>query len=300
MSEVHESSQAIGPQTNEEEKKMKSNNKAVWIFVLVVVPAMALMSCCLVAAAGAVGVPRIVRSIIPESVDWLPVRVDLPSVERTERIEKTFAVGSAPKLTISNSAGSVTIRPGDGGTVRVVATKKARGTSNLNAIVVQMSGQASGVEITTSHPTLSSMSDASIKLEITAPADSTIDLRTGAGSIDVRDVLGALQVEAGAGSIEIRGAAGPVSVTAGAGSIDYEGDPAGECIFDAGVGSIVLRVPADASLAVDLSAGLGGAHCDLPVSGTVARRSVHGTIGTGSEGSITASAGVGSVDLVRR
>lgn len=279
---------------------MKSNSKTVWIFVLVVVVALALMSCCLVAAAGAIGVPSFVRSIIPESVNWPPVRINLPGAERTERIEKAFEVGGAPKLSISNFAGSVTIRPGDGGTVRVVATKKARGTSDLDAIVVQMSGQASGVEITTNHPTRSSITNASVKLEITVPADTMIDLRTGAGSVDVRDVQGALQVEAGAGSIEIRGAAGPVDLTAGAGSIDYEGSPAGECIFHAGVGSIVLRLPADANLKVDLTAGLGGAHSELPVSGTVTPRSVHGTIGTGSQGSITASAGVGSINLVRR
>jgi hypothetical protein len=278
---------------------MESKNKGVWFFVVVVVIALALMSCCLVAAAGAIGVPRIVRSVIPESAHW-PVWIDLTGVERTERIEKTFEVGSAPKLTISNFAGSVTIRPGDGGTVRVVATKKAKGTGDLDAIVVQMGGQASGVEITTSHPTLPSISDASVDVEITVPADTMIDLRTGAGSIDVHDVQGALQVEAGAGSIEIRGAAGAVSVTTGAGSIDYEGNPAGGCIFHAGVGGIMLRLPADANLTVDLSAGLGGAHSELPVSGTVTMRLVRGTIGTGSQGSITASAGVGSIDLVRR
>jgi len=62
----------------------------------------------------------------------------------------------------------------------------------------------------------------------------------------------------------------------------------------------VLRLPADANVTVDLSAGLGGVNSALPVDGTVTRRSVRGTIGTGDEASLTATAGIGGVDLVRQ
>jgi DUF4097 and DUF4098 domain-containing protein YvlB len=281
---------------------MESKNRGVWIFVLVVVVALALMSCCLVAAAGAIGVPVFVRSLIPESVNWSWPHepVELPGLELSERMEESFEVGSAPSLSIDSFAGGVTIRVGDEGTVRVVATKKATSRSRLDAIEVEMSAGASEVKITTRHPSLSSVSNLSVDLEITVPADTSVDLETGAGAIDVRGVRGALNIEAGAGGVEIRDAAGPVRVAVGAGGIDYDGDPSGECTFRAGAGGITLRIPADASLEVDLSAGLGGVRSDLRVSGTVTRRSVHGTIGTGSQGSIMATAGVGGIELVRR
>lgn len=277
---------------------MESKNRTLWIFVAAVV-ALGLMCCCALAAVGALVVPSSVRGVLPEGVNWPPVQVQVPGLETTERIQQSFEVGGAPRLTVNNFAGSVTIRRGDSGIVAVAATKRARGARDLDAIVVQMSGQACCVEITTNHPTLPSISNGSVKLEITVPADTILDLRTGAGSIEVSDVQGALRVEAGAGSLVIRGAAGPVNLTNGAGSIDYEGSPAGQCSFRTGAGSITLRIPADANLTVDLSAGLGGVHSELPVSGTVTRRSVRGSIGTGSQGNLTASAGVGSIDLLR-
>lgn len=277
----------------------KNRNTGVWIFLAIVV-GIAVVSCCALAAIGAVGVPAILRSAFPEGVRWPLIEVNLPEGEQTERIEKSFEVGSEPSVSIENFAGAVVIGAGEEGTIRVVATKRAEGTSNLDAIVVEMTAEGSRLEIRTSHPSVSNIHNMSVKLEITVPAGTDLTLRTGAGSVEVSGVQGSLRVEAGAGSIEIRDAAGPVSLSAGAGSIDYEGSPAGACQFHAGAGSIVLRLPADASVTVDLSAGLGGVHSELPVSGSVTKRSVRGTIGEGDQASITAGAGVGSIDLLRK
>ena len=273
---------------------MEKKNRTLWI-VLAVVAALAVLCCCLVAAAGALLVPISMRGGVPEGANWR-WGFQAPGLDITERIEKTFEVGSDPALRVDNFAGEVTIRAGGSGVVRVVATKRIRRAGNLDAIVVEMSG----AEITTSHPTLPNISNATVKLEITVPADTVLDLHTGAGAIDVRDVQGDLRVDAGAGSVVIRGAAGLVNVTNGAGSIDYDGNPTGLCTFHAGAGSITLRLPANANVIVNLNAGVGGVHSDLPVDGAVTRRTISGAIGTGSAANITASAGVGSIDLLRR
>lgn len=65
-------------------------------------------------------------------------------------------------------------------------------------------------------------------------------------------------------------------------------------------GGITLRLPADADVEIDLSAGLGGVNSQMPVAGRVSRHSIHGRIGTGEKGSVTATAGVGGIDLLRR
>ena len=276
----------------------KSNTKTMWIFVALVA-VLGVIGCCALAAVGAITVPAIARGVRSDGLSWW-FEVESPGQEMTERVEQTFEVGSAPKLEINSFAGATTIRAGDDDTIRVVATKHAKGSRNLDAIVVEMTEEGDRVVVRTSHPLLNNASNLRVDLEITVPADTDLDVKLGAGSVQVRDVLGAQQIEAGAGGIEIRGAAGPVSTKAGAGGIDYAGRPAGVCSFQAGAGGIVLRLPADANVTVDLSAGLGGVNSALPVDGTVTRRSVRGTIGTGDEASLTATAGIGGVDLVRQ
>jgi len=258
------------------------------------------MGCCTLAV-GAVTVRAVARGIGIHDVRLRPFWEELPGPdvpEVREQVEQTFEVGSAATLEIDSFAGATIIRAGSDGTIHVRATKRARGQANLDAIVVELTQEGDRVQIQTRHPVPQSSGNQRVDLEITVPANTDLDLKLGAGGVDVRDLLGAQHIEAGAGGITIRGAAGPVSATAGAGGIDYEGRPAGTCRFGAGVGGIVLRLPADANVTVHLSAGLGGVKTTLPVRGTVTRRSVHGTIGTGEQASLTATAGLGTVDLL--
>jgi hypothetical protein len=276
----------------------RKSRTTLWI-VVTVVAVVAVIGCCTLAV-GAVTVRTIARTNGFGGVSLQPFFEDLSGPEVTERIEQTFEVGSAPTLEIDSIAGATIIRPGSDGTIQVRATKRATGQRNLDAIVVELTQEGDRVQIRTRHPVPQSSGNQRVDLEITVPASTDLDLKLGAGSVEVRDLLGAQHIEAGAGGITIRGAAGPVSATAVAGGIDYEGRPAGTCRFEAGVGGIVLRLPADANVTVDLSAGLGGVMTALPVRGTVTRRSVRGTIGTGDQASLTATAGFGGVDLLRK
>jgi len=277
--------------------KTKSN-KTLWILAAVAV--LGAMGCCALAVVGAVTVPAIAWGTDAGGVRLRPFWVDLPGREVTEQVEQTFEVGSTPRLEIDSFAGATTIRTGSDGVIHVLATKHARGQSSLDAIVVELTQEGDRVQIRTSHPALRSSGNQRVDLEITVPANTDLGLKLGAGSVEVRDLLGAQHIEAAAGGITIRGAAGPVSATASVGGIDYEGRPAGTCRFEAAVGGIVLRLPADANITVDLSAELGGVRTSLPVDGTVTLRSVRGIIGTGDQASLTARAGVGGVDLLRQ
>jgi hypothetical protein len=274
------------------------SKKSLWLFVGLVV-ALAVMCCCALAVAAVAGAPWWIGHSSSESEGLrLPSwRLDVPFTA-TERVERTLEVSGAPRLTIRNFAGSVTVRPGEAGTVHMVATKRVRGAADSDQIEVEMSQQACCVEITTHKA--SDLDDASVSLEITVPAGTVLDITTGAGTVDVQDVQGALRVEAGAGTVEIRGAAGPVSLRTGAGTIDYEGSPDGTCSFDTGAGTITLRVPADTDASVELGAGMGGVHTTFDVNGVVSRRLVRGTIGSGDGATITANTGVGSVELLRQ
>ena len=98
----------------------------------------------------------------------------------------------------------------------------------------------------------------------------------------------------------MRGAVGPVRVDLGAGQITYEGAPSGDCRFQTGAGEIVLRLPDNPNVRIDVGTGLGSVDVDFDVDGHVSPRSVEGVIGDGRQGSIYAHTGVGSVSVKRR
>jgi hypothetical protein len=268
---------------------MESKNRNTWIIVVVALLAACCCALLVAAVAGSWLYSRFAR--------FDPEPFDLGGLYR-ERTERTFQVGDAPVLDIDNFAGAVTIRPGEGPVVRVVATSKASSRSGLERITVSITQEGDRVVIKTRKSV--STGNASVDLEITAPASSRVDLNTGAGSVDMRDIGGPIDAHSGAGTIEVRGAQGVARLNLGAGQIVYEGSPSGDCRFQTGAGEIILTVPADLNAQVDLSTGIGSVGVDLPVRGRVSIRSVEGTIGDGSQGSIQAHTGAGSVVMKGR
>jgi nitrate reductase NapE component len=279
----------------------------VWIIVFVV---LVLVCFCLLAAA-VVGVGL--------ATNWafdIWGGGGLLAAQETSQVERSFTLGSAPSLTVDSFAGKITIQAGVGDTIRVVATKKAHGLANLDRISIDFTEETNGLRIRTRKPV--GLSNASVELQITAPAGTQVDLHTGAGStdvqglsgsvtvdtgagsVDIRDVSGTLNAHTGAGSVDVRGAVGRVQLQTGAGSITYQGNPEGDCRFESGTGSIDLILPADLNFKVDLGTGVGGVTVAYNVVGQVTRREVTGTIGTGADGSIYAHTGTGSIDLKRK
>ncbi len=282
---------------------MESKNRNVWIAIIAVL----VIACCcvLVVGAGAVAWLRTQNVGIggwcpncpwQEPSDW-EEPFDLGASSR-ERVEETFQIGDAPSLEITNFAGSVTIRPGEGNAVRVVATKKASSQNRLDRIEVTMSAGDGRLVIKTEKDFTAG--NASVDLEITAPSGSRVKVDTGAGQVDVRDISGQIDLHSGAGDIAVRGAQGAVQVDLGAGQITYEGAPSGNCRFQTGAGEIVLRLPEDPDVRIDLGTGMGTVGVDFDVDGQVSLRSVNGVIGDGSQGSIYAHTGAGGVSVTRQ
>jgi DUF4097 and DUF4098 domain-containing protein YvlB len=238
------------------------------------------------------------------------------SQKYSEKLEQTFPVGDAPVVTVDNFAGEVVVRAGEDGRIRVAATKRAARENDLDDIQVRMSEQGDNLKITTHRP--SGLQNLSVELEITAPANTQVDVRTGGGdvnvrgiegaieadtgggSIEVRDARGDLRLQTGGGGIEVRNALGPARLETGGGSIDYEGRPQGSCLFETGGGSIKLRLPADISARVELDTGGGEIDVEFPVDGRVSKQEVSGVIGGGDGAEIQAHTGGGDIDVMRQ
>jgi hypothetical protein len=266
---------------------MESKNRNVWIIVIVV---LLLACCCILAATAAVGGWFAVRSA-------QRVSFAAPGIHR-ERTEQTFAVGNAPELQVASFAGNVIVQAGEAGSIQVVATKRASSLSDLDQIEVEMQEQDGGLKIQITGPRL--LRNASVQLEITAPADTRLDVLLAAGNLEVCCLTSRVQAVTTAGNVEVRDAGGPVNVSATAGAITYEGTPQGDSSFSAVTGAINLFLPADASVEVDLKTVVGDIDVKCDVDGRVTTRKVEAVIGSGDQGRIRADAQVGAIGLICR
>lgn len=289
---------------------MESRNRNLWIIGAIVLVA----ACCCIVAVVAVALAsgQIVRTVRSE----LPAR--LPDIVPAEsrRIEHTFVVDDAPTLEIDNFAGSVTVNAGTAGEIRVVGVKRASRQGDLDRIQVNLSQAVGRVVVETKKP--SSLNNVSVRLEISAPAGTRLELRTGASDTEVRglegsvtvftgagsvlltDLKGDIEAYTGAGTVSVREASGQVRLESGAGTIYYQGRPEGSSAFVSGAGTVHLVLPADLNMEVDLSSGMGSVDIDHEVSGRVTRREVRGVVGTGERGSIYARTGLGSIQVDSR
>ena len=267
---------------------MERKNRNIWIAVLVII----IVGCCCITAvtAGALGwfvTWGDTAEIAPEILVLFP--------RTSEQIEETFQVGESPSLEIRSFAGEITVRPSQDNVIHVVATKGASRTSSLDRITVSMSKEGDRVVIRTKKT--STVSSGYVNLDITATPGTELDVTTGAGTMNFRDMTGSIRAHSGAGEIDARGAAGPMELGTGAGSVTYEGTPSGRCRFETGAGEITLRLPANPNVRVDLGTGLGTVSVRYDVDGQTSPRNVEGVIGDGSQGSIYAHTGVGTVSV---
>lgn len=204
---------------------MESRNRNVWIIVAIV---LVLACCCLaVAAAGAAA----------WFVSWPAGWTGMGSVQEAGLGERTFEVGSSPDLSVDTFAGSVTVRTGSPGEIRVVATKRAPRSSDLERIEVEMVEQGDGLEVRARNPRR--VSNASVKFEITAPAGTRLDAHTGAGSMDVSGLQGGVRVDTGSGSVTLRDLKGDVDAHTGSGSIEAR-NVEGRLTLDTGSGRVTI------------------------------------------------------------
>lgn len=270
---------------------MESRNRNLWIIIGVIV--VLLCFCALLAAAIIAAASAGFFALVPVVQEGGIGRV-------TERSEQSYPVGQAPMLEVDNFAGNVTVRSGESGRIRVIVTKRATSSDNLNRIDVGLNQLDNGLQIRSSRPS-TLVSNISVELDIFVPPDARLELDTGAGNVSVDGVQGEIVVHTGAGNVRVEGAMAPIALNTGAGNVDYGGTPRGQCTFETGAGNITLAMPADANVEIELGTGIGNISLGgFDVRGDTSGTDVQGTIGTGQQATIDAQTGVGNITLVAR
>lgn len=141
----------------------------------------------------------------------------------------------------------------------------------------------------------------SVDIEVFVPSDARLELASGAGNVEVDNVMGEISAHSGAGNVEVWGAAASVALDTGAGEVNYAGQPRGTCTFRTGAGNITLQLPSDVNAEIELNTGIGNISLGgFDVQGDTRGTDVQGTIGTGEQATIVADTGVGNISLTRR
>ena len=233
--------------------------------------------------------------------------------------EHVFTVGGAPRLTLKSFNGRIGLRAGKDGEVRVAA--KIRNPSRVGYRAWQ-EGDNIFVEAHRSKGFSLIPRPAGASIFITAPADSTIDLATSNGRIEVQDIHGsgpvrtsngrivmenvrgdhevhtsngrividgmdgATDAKTSNGSINIKRMRGAVKAASSNGSISFEGElPEGSSNrFETSNGSVKVRLQGEPDARVTARTYNGRVNANLPLQSvsTQGRSHIEGVAGKGS------------------
>ncbi len=182
------------------------------------------------------------------------------------------------QLEVSNAAGNISIEKSEGTQIKIEVDKKVRGASkdkkdtilgNMN-VKLERAGKVIKVVVKTKNGEdfwdwqehNHKVTQTTINYDISLPEGiDVIEVNTGAGNIDVKDVSAKLSLETGTGNIDVQDvvALEDNSLNTGAGNIDFNGSVEKISSFDAstGVGNVKFRVPEGTKMSLDADTGVG-------------------------------------------
>ena len=194
-----------------------------------------------------------------------------PRAKASDVWERTYDLGDAPRLAISNTNGSVTVQTHDAATITVRAERTVQAVTEEGARELLASStitedvQGSSVSLTTRRPPSFGMGQqAEVRYDVRVPRGASIAVRTTNGALSVEGVQGVVELETVNG--RVRGSAlGQVQRAETVnGSIDLSLDriaPKGSTIETVN-GSVELSVPAAVAATLSVRTVNGGISVD--------------------------------------
>jgi DUF4097 and DUF4098 domain-containing protein YvlB len=220
-----------------------------------------------------------------------------------QTFERSLGVSGPVTLSVSTGSGSITVRPGTDGGVKVVGTVRpnhgwgggsaAEADAAVRAIVANPPVVQEGNAIR-----LGEIADrelarrVSVSFEVTVPPSATVTSRTGSGDVEIGDLGGAVTAQTGSGSIRVGRTGAPVQAQTGSGEVTILGarervdvstgsggvvvqDVSGGATVRTGSGDIDVRQSAPG--AIELSSGSGSVTA-RGINGAARARSASGDV----------------------
>jgi DUF4097 and DUF4098 domain-containing protein YvlB len=134
----------------------------------------------------------------------------------TAKETKTFAVGNAPRITLSTFDGQVTVHGWDKPEVTYTATKGAADEETLKQITIEAQQQGDGISISTVN---TEDVNGRVNFDLYVPRQSTLHVSSGDGGLNLDGVTGQITLRSGDGPIEVANGGGQLQVNTGDGQI---------------------------------------------------------------------------------
>ena len=200
-----------------------------------------------------------------------------------ERFHQTIASSNAPTVHVDNVAGTIHVATWNKRGIDVTGTKYARDAQGLRGIVIAVHSQGRDIFIATKYT--GSTKQGGVSYTISVPANASLAIKNVAGTVNVGNVRGNVDIQTQAGTIDA--ALGKVDGTR---SID----------LSATTGTVGLSIARNSSARVTAHSTVGSFSSEFP---SVAKSSsdlvgvrANGTIGSGSA-TIRLSTTMGAIDL---
>jgi len=197
------------------------------------------------------------------------VTADLRSQETSEW-HKTYTLDATGRVEIGNVNGKITVEPGSGNTVDVVAVKKAKGATPeaakaaLERATIAEEASSSLVKIETKIAKNEGISfntgNLTVEYRVKVPAGAEVKFTTVNGGIDLSGLQGRVTAETTNGGVSARDISGALQASTTNGGLEIaltkvaEGGVKLECTN----GGIELKLPRDAKATISASISNGG------------------------------------------
>jgi hypothetical protein len=190
-----------------------------------------------------------------------------PRAKASDVWERTYDLGETPRLSISNTNGSVTVQTHDAPRIEVRAERTVQAVTEegarelLAATTITEDVQGLSVSLTTRRPPSFGMGQqAQVRYDVRVPRGASLALRTTNGALSIEGVQGLVELETVNG--RVRGTAlGQVQRAETVnGSVDLSLDqlPAKGATFETVNGSVELTVPAAIAATLSVRTVNGG------------------------------------------
>lgn len=241
-----------------------------------------------------------------------------------ETREQSVAVPPGSAVEVETRNGSITVREGRVGKVRIKATKRARATSSprklLAQIKVVVKQKGKTLYVTAEHPTGSLTKQYGVSFELTVPRATRLDLETRNGSVKLGRMHGPVTANTRNGSIRAEHVAGAFTAITHNGAVIVGGVASsfelrsrngsvrvrladdvkltGKSVAETRNGSVRVNAPKTLGANVSAETHNGSVHSDFPLA-VSSRKHAAGKIGPGGP-PLELKTSNGSIHLERR
>ncbi len=201
---------------------------------------------------------------------------------QADRVEGSFdrnlKVTGATQIDVHTGSGSITVRKGAAGEVRIHAKIVANSmfgdnTATVREIEKNPPVKQNGNSIVIGEEWRNAWNNVSISYELTTPEDTQLNARTGSGSIDVASVRGSVDSSTGSGTITTDSTGSTVKARTGSGGITIR-HAGGDVTANTGSGHVEVS---DVKGSVDAHAASGGVTV-IGATGSVRAKSSSGRV----------------------